>query len=192
MTIAVLDLVERLGETGSLEVEGWPDPVIDRLGHDPRSAYVERFWLPILGPSTIFLLRHLADGLERSPEGWRMGLAETARALGLGERRGRNAPFARTLARIVDFEMARLTGDRLAVRRFLPPLARRHVARLPESLREAYERQNVRSLDERGQRERPGRREQAQPGLEWASEHRSKVAAMPSRRPPLAFVSPPA
>ncbi len=25
-------------------IEAWPDPVIDELGHDPRSAYVERFW----------------------------------------------------------------------------------------------------------------------------------------------------
>ena len=36
-----------------LAIEPWPDPVIDRLGHDPRSAYVERFWLSILGPSKI-------------------------------------------------------------------------------------------------------------------------------------------
>jgi len=30
----------------------WHDPLIDRLGHDPRTRYVERFWLGILGPST--------------------------------------------------------------------------------------------------------------------------------------------
>ena len=36
-------------------VEPWPDPVIDELGHDPRSAYVERFWLPVLGPSTVLV-----------------------------------------------------------------------------------------------------------------------------------------
>ena len=32
--------------------EPWLDPVIDELGHDPRSAYVETFWLPVLGPPT--------------------------------------------------------------------------------------------------------------------------------------------
>ncbi len=37
----------------SLHIRPWPDPVIDRLGHDPRSAYVERFWLGVLGPSTL-------------------------------------------------------------------------------------------------------------------------------------------
>ncbi len=42
-----------------LPVRPWPDGVIDALGHDPRSLYVERFWLGILGPSTTWLLRFL-------------------------------------------------------------------------------------------------------------------------------------
>ena len=37
-----------------LSIHPWPDPVIDQVGHDPRSTYVERFWLGILGPSTTF------------------------------------------------------------------------------------------------------------------------------------------
>ncbi len=28
-----------------LSIRPWPDGVIDALGHDPRSLYVERFWL---------------------------------------------------------------------------------------------------------------------------------------------------
>ena len=36
--------------TATLAVRPWPDPVIDALGHDPRSAYVEQYWLPILRP----------------------------------------------------------------------------------------------------------------------------------------------
>jgi hypothetical protein len=36
----------------SLAVVPWEDVVIDELGHDPRSLYVERFWLGILGPSS--------------------------------------------------------------------------------------------------------------------------------------------
>ncbi|MFV0526368.1 MAG: hypothetical protein ACK5RL_17935 [Acidimicrobiales bacterium] len=50
-----------------LLVRPWPDPVLDEMGHDPRSAYVEQFWLSILGPSAVLLLRRLARGLERSP-----------------------------------------------------------------------------------------------------------------------------
>lgn len=125
--------------TGTLTVESWVDPVVDRLGHDPRSGYGERFWLPVLGPSTLFLLRHLVAQLEASPEGCTVAIPETARALGLGERLGRNGPFARTLQRAADFEMARLHGSVVAVRRRLPPLPRRHLARLPASARAAHE-----------------------------------------------------
>jgi len=35
----------------TLRVVGWPDFVIDALGHDPRSWYVEQFWLSVLGPT---------------------------------------------------------------------------------------------------------------------------------------------
>ena len=123
-----------------LYVEPWLDPVIDELGHDPRSAYVETFWLPVLGPSTTWLLRHLTTRLEESPAGVELDVEETARSLGLGERLGPNAPFARTLKRCVDFGMAEWRGSfHLAVRRRLPPLARRHLRRLPESLQARHE-----------------------------------------------------
>ena len=55
--------------TDHLRVTPWPDAVIDALGHDPRSPYVEQFWLSVLGPSTTWLLRRLATGLG-SPTGW--------------------------------------------------------------------------------------------------------------------------
>ena len=146
MTTAQLDA------TGTLLVEVWADPVVDRFGHDPRSRYCERFWLPVLGPSTICLLRHLAACLEVAPEGCRIDVADTARALGLGERLGRNGPFARTVVRAVDFDMARLTGDTLAVRRRLPPLPRRHLARLPDAARAEHEQLARRGAD-RGEEE---------------------------------------
>jgi len=37
----------------TLHIVAWTDPVIDTLGHDPRSWYVEQFWLGIIGPTTI-------------------------------------------------------------------------------------------------------------------------------------------
>ncbi len=118
-----------------LPVRPWPDGVIDALGHDPRSAYVERFWLGILGPSTTWLLRRLAAGLEASPSGFELPLAETARTLGLGDKGGRNSPFMRSLTRLVQFDLPQPQGDPvLAVRRKVPPLSRRQVVRLPDSL----------------------------------------------------------
>lgn len=134
-----MSTLEEIRASGTLRVLPWHDPVVDALGHDPRSFYVERFWLPVLGPSTVFMLRLVAVALEASPGGCELDLAEAARRLGLGERAGRRAPVVRTLARCVDFEMARPAGfSTLSVRRRLPPLARRHLARLTESLLEEH------------------------------------------------------
>jgi hypothetical protein len=132
-----------------LTVEPWPDPVIDQLGHDPRSAYVERFWLGILGPSTVWLLRLLAAGLDARPEGFELDLAETAAALGLGTRGGRNAPLLRSLERSCRFGAARMHGEAsVVVRRRLPPLTRAQVERLPDRLRAEHEGWRARSVNE--------------------------------------------
>jgi hypothetical protein len=122
-----------------IRIVGWPDPVIDKLGYDPRSLYVETFWLGILGPTCTWLMRRLAAGLDDDPAGFDLDLADTARALGLGGRSGRHSPFRRALARCVTFEVARREGPiTLAARRRLPPLPRRHLLRLPETLQEQH------------------------------------------------------
>lgn len=126
--------------TDSLRIRPWPDAVIDRLGHDPRSAYVERFWLGILGPSTTWLLRRLAASLEAEPAGFELHLADTARSLGLGGE-GRSSPFVRALARCCQFQLAVPEDEGvLAVRRKLPPLNRRQLARLPEPVQTDHRR----------------------------------------------------
>jgi hypothetical protein len=123
-----------------LPVRPWPDGVIDALGHDPRSTYVERFWLGILGPSTTWLLRHLANGLDASPDGFDLDLPATAQALGLGSRGGRHSPFMRALSRCCQFDVAEARADGvLAVRRKLPPLNRRQILRLPPDLAAAHQ-----------------------------------------------------
>ena len=126
-------------EIESIRIIGWPDPVIDRLGYDPRSLYVETFWLGILGPTCTWLMRRFAAGLDDNPDGFHLDRADTARALGLGDRSGRQSPFRRALARCVTFEMARPEGPTtLAVRRRIPPMPRRHLQRLPVSLQDRH------------------------------------------------------
>ena len=121
--------------TDELTITAWADPVIDELGHDPRSAYVEQFWLGILGPSTVWLLRRLAAGLEREPEGFVLDLPATARALGVGMRGGRHSPFIRSIERVCRFGAARWQSPtELAVRRRLAPLTRAQLERLPAAL----------------------------------------------------------
>lgn len=123
-----------------LRIRPWPDAVIDAVGHDPRSAYVERFWLGVLGPSTTWLLRRVATGLESDPAGFDLPLADTARSLGLGGD-GRHSPFVRALSRCCQFELAAPEDEGvLAVRRKLPPLTRRQLARLPESVQDEHQR----------------------------------------------------
>ncbi|MGH9121267.1 MAG: hypothetical protein ACRDYC_04865, partial [Acidimicrobiales bacterium] len=127
--------------TESLVVRPWPDEPTARRGFDPRSPYVEEFWLGILGPSATWLLRRMAAAFDESPEGFDMPMTETALLLGLGDRGGRNSPFFRTLNRLVQFDMARPAGPAvMEVRRRLPPLSRRHLARLPFATQQAHER----------------------------------------------------
>ncbi|HUR78296.1 MAG TPA: hypothetical protein VMZ22_10140 [Acidimicrobiales bacterium] len=135
--------------TGALRVTPWPDPVIDQLGFDPRSTYVEAYWLSTLGPSTTWLLRRLAHGLDSSPEGFELDLPECAREIGLGDKGGRHSPFARSLARLVQFEIARWqpSDGTLEVRRRVPPLNRRQVMHLPETLRVRHDEWQTRQLE---------------------------------------------
>lgn len=123
----------------TIRIRPWPDPVIDTLGHDPRSLYVETFWLPTLGPTTLLLLRRLAACFEEHPEGTELSLAETSMSLGLGPREGRGSPLSRSLGRLVQFDLAREEGPSLAVRRHVPPVNRRHIRRLPTHLQEAHD-----------------------------------------------------
>lgn len=126
--------------TDYVTVRPWFDVVIDQLGHDPRSQYVETYWLSVLGPTTTWLLRMIAAGLEQHPDGFDLDLADTARAIGLGDRCGRQSPLTRGFTRLVQFDLAQPQGvPVLAVRRKVPPLTRRQVQRLPEALQVAHE-----------------------------------------------------
>lgn len=123
-----------------VSVHPWPDPLLDQLGHDPRSPYVERFWLPVVGPSGTVLLRRLAAGFDDRPEGYELDLAEVARAVGMGRQDGPGANFRRTVERVVSFGFARFDDPAtMVVRRRLPTLTRRQLQRLPRALRDDHE-----------------------------------------------------
>jgi hypothetical protein len=123
-----------------LAVRAWPDLVIDQVGHDVRSSYVEKFWLSILGPTSVWLLRRLVDGLDAAPDGYDLDLAECATELGLGQHSGRNSPFVRAIERCSRFGATVLQDPAtLLVRRKVPPLTRAQVERLPDRLRTEHE-----------------------------------------------------
>lgn len=117
------------------------DPVIESVGHETRSTYAETYWLPVIGPSALWALRRLSAWVEAEPGGVEVALADLAQELGLGGGTGRNAPLVRTLARLVVFQLAAVdeSRDALAVLRLVPPLARRHLRRLPDHLAERHQ-----------------------------------------------------
>ncbi|MBM3672092.1 MAG: hypothetical protein FJW86_07930 [Actinobacteria bacterium] len=133
----------------SLTIQPWPDPVIDTVGHDPRSVYAETFWLPTLGPTALLLLRHLASRFEQQAGSIELPVAEASQALGLGERAGNSSPIVRSLTRLESFDLACSDGrGTVAVRQNLPPLPHRHVRRLPAPLQTEHARWAEASLAE--------------------------------------------
>ncbi len=122
-----------------LEIRPADDPVLASLGHDPRSDYVETFWLPILGPSATLLVRRIALGLERCPDGFDIDTHHWAEELGLGSRGGKHSPLWRSIDRLCRFGLARRNGPRLVVHRQVPPLTLRQVERLPAHLRRRHD-----------------------------------------------------
>lgn len=122
-----------------ITVRPWIDPVIDDDGFDPRSRYVELFWLGVLGPTGTWLLRRLVAGLEQAPDGYQLDLTSTARAMGLSYSAGRSSPFSKALQRCVMFGLAHPIDGGIAVRRRLPPISTRHLQRMPDDVQAAHE-----------------------------------------------------
>ena len=107
----------------------WIDPVVDQRGHDPRSSYVERFWLGTLGPTATWLVRRLVAGFDAQPDGYELDLATTAQILGLSYSKGASSAFSKAFSRCIMFGLAHQRSDGYAVRRMLPDVARRHLSR---------------------------------------------------------------
>lgn len=113
----------------------WHDPIVDAVGYEARSQYVELFWLNVLGPTATWTLRRLVTGLDRYPLGYEMDLGETANMLGLAYGIGTSNSFTKALQRCMLFGVSQQVPGGLAVRRKVPPVAGRHLARMPDALR---------------------------------------------------------
>ena len=126
-----------------LMVVPWLDPVVDSIGYDVRSQYVELFWLNVLGPTATWILRRLVLGFDRYPLGYELDVEETASALGLSYTLGTANAFMRSLNRCVLFGVSQPTEGGLAVRRRVPQVATRHLMRMPPHLRLAHQQWNL-------------------------------------------------
>lgn len=119
-----------------LTIVPWSDSLVERLGHDPRSEYVEMYWLPVIGPSATWLYRRLGAWVA-TDDSLSIDIDDLARSIGIG---GKASPVKRTLDRLVMFHAARWNDGVLEVRRKLPTLTRRYVGQLPTSLQIRHER----------------------------------------------------
>ncbi len=120
-------------------IRPWIDPLVDRRGHDPRSTYVEKFWLGIIGPSATWIMRRLASEFDNEPAGYTLDLDQTASAMGLSYTKGQHSPFGRALHRCVMFGLAQPSSEGFEVRRRLPTVAQRHLKRLPEEVQREHD-----------------------------------------------------
>ena len=120
-------------------IRPWIDPVVDVRGHDPRSMYVERYWLGVIGPTATWIMRRFAECFDDNPEGFVLDLDHTATSMGLSFTKGVASPFGKALHRCVMFGIAQPMSDGFSVRRRLPSVAQRHLRRLPEDIQAEHE-----------------------------------------------------
>ncbi len=116
------------------------DPRHDYRYHDPRSVYVERFWMSVLGPSAILFLRLIArelSAVSTNDDGVVLELSNVSRRLGLGFKGGKKSALMRTIERCCTFGMAnRVDTAVLDVRTSIPPMPSNLHNRLTKALRE--------------------------------------------------------
>jgi hypothetical protein len=123
----------------AIVVVPWVDPVVDAAGASLFSRYVELYWLPVLGPSALWILRRVVMGFETYPEGYELDCAATANDIGLSFSQSPNNSFTRSLQRCLYFGALQPHQGGLAVRCYLPAVSKRHLQRLSPALREVHE-----------------------------------------------------
>ena len=114
-----------------LHIERWDDP-FETVTIESDSDEALLFLAPVLGPTSTMLLHRLARALvSGGPVCWSLTDLATTFGVSLGQ-------IDRTIDRLERFGYAHRDGFTLAVRTTVPPLARRHVERLPRYLAAAY------------------------------------------------------
>jgi hypothetical protein len=110
----------------------------DRVGFGPASVYVEYCLLPLIGPSSYLLYRHVAPLIRGSGRA-EVDLVELGRNLGLGAKIGRNSAVVKALDRLEAFRLGAWQRDaRYALRLTVAPLTDRQAQRLPHLARTVH------------------------------------------------------
>jgi hypothetical protein len=127
-----------------IEIARWK---VAGAGVDPHDEYARSYWLPIIGPTSYLLAQTLAGALRNVREGQQRVAVPTiqlAEAVGIGASLSANSPLARSVARLVLFELATPLGGLLLVRNEWPLLTHSQHRRLPEWLSAQHQRDSMR------------------------------------------------
>ena len=119
-------------------VRGWE---VDRDGplFPVQHQYVETLWLPVIGPSAMWLLRRMGGWVLACPDGLTVVLPELSESLGLGWSSGASSSLQRSMRRLMMFGLARWT-DGFEVLTMVPALSERRLARMSPGLVRAHDR----------------------------------------------------
>jgi len=135
--------------TDLVRLHGVPHPAapVRHAGFPLDHPYLEQCRAPIIGPTSVLLLRRLPT-LWRQDLSIEVDLAELAHSLGLGRSTSPRGPMRRTLSRIATFGFATPSGDTdLDVYTEAPPLNQRQLDRVPASTSDRHHHLLGRHLD---------------------------------------------
>ncbi len=140
-----------------IDLHAVPHPVapVRQAGFPLDHPYLEHCWTPVVGPSSVLLLRR-CTWLWREAAPAQIPVEDLAGQLGLGRGSGRNSPIRHTLERVVRFRFATMASPgELQVYTEVPPLPERQLERLPSWCRREHERLLGQHLDGLAQLSRP-------------------------------------
>jgi hypothetical protein len=112
-----------------------PNTRVRQVGFPLDAAYVEQVWVSQIGPSATLMLRRIAALWDQQGRPATVDAIEFGRSLGLGP-----PVTGRTLGRLLQFGMARVTSDGLGVHTRVAPLSARQLSRVTPLTRQAHDR----------------------------------------------------
>ncbi len=132
-----------------IDLHAVPHPLgpVHRAGFGLDHPYLEQCWAPVVGPSSVLLLRHCVSLWQEATPA-RVVAEDLARQIGLGRGTGRHSPMWHTIERLVKFRFASMAiPGELEVYTEVPPVSGHQLDRMPSWSRRQHDRLLGQHLD---------------------------------------------